>query len=693
MPKEIYTPQEVTSLMNLVDTYIRWRTVDTRGNRSYDHYHPSEMGKAQPLDSLIQTPFGPVKMGDIKKGDKVCSPNGEIVEVIDIHPQGIKDIYRIKFSDRDEVECCEDHLWEVDSLYLGFVKYKILTTKDLLSRYIARSGHRVFSIRLPEPLKMFSSAPSLIPPYFMGVILGDGCLRCSSLNITSIDHEIIDKVATYIGDDYRISSWRNGVQHRVALKKQEGTVKNRGKLLIKRRSKTNIYKDELRKYGLMGKKFGEPGVKSNERFIPEDYLYVKEEDRWELIRGLMDTDGYICVKGYASFSTASPIMAQQFKWLVESVGGVCYIIEKETTHLLSHTCYIKHKNVEKFFFLKRKKDRARPLKNTPKKMISKIEIIGRKEAQCITVSNPDGLYLTNHCIITHNCLRSQQYKHYAWKGLIDVRLPDPDSTKQRLFDKGHNMHDRWSNYFDKIGGILLGRWRCKNLLCYMFDDKGNVKNNYPLEEIYKDKKTRIMGEKEVGGIFRPKKCVCGCSDFEYLETHVRCPEFNIKGNADIVLNCKNLNEERFKGVRISYNNKFLPLKDSKVVIDMKTCGSNAWKNQIMAKGPHKDYLIQLTIYTHILDCDYGIIAYENKDNSKMAWFQVPRNDEWWEVIKYQTKTMIEMSKNRKLPPPKYSSKSNYSCKWCEFRELCHKSKIWDSPNLNKNRREFYKSLL
>ena len=210
--------------------------------------------------------------------------------------------------------------------------------------------------------------------------------------------------------------------------------------------------------------------------------------------------------------------------------------------------------------------------------------------------------------------------------------------------------------------------------------------------VYKKNRTRIAEGKK-GPIFRPKKCKCGCTDFKYLETHVRAPEVNIKGNADIVLNCRNLSEDRFKGVRVSYNQKFLPIGKSKVVIDMKTCGSNAWKNQIMAKGAHKDYLIQLTIYVHVLDCDYGIIAYENKDNSKMAWFHVPRNDVWWEIIQSQAKAMQEMSKARKLPPPKYASKSNYSCKYCDFKDLCYKSKIWDSPTLENSRREFYKSLL
>jgi hypothetical protein len=291
------------------------------------------------------------------------------------------------------------------------------------------------------------------------------------------------------------------------------------------------------------------------------------------------------------------------------------------------------------------------------------------------------------------CLRMQQYKHYAWKGLIDVSYVDPESEKHRLFDKGHNMHERWANYFDQIGNILMGRWKCKNSLCLKFNDAGDsgaiLKNE--VKSIFKKMETRIYGQD--APILRPKECICGCRDFEYLEAHVRCPELNIKGNSDLLINCEKLKESRFKGVRISYNPKFLPTGKSKVVIDMKTIGSNAWKNQIMAKGPHKDYLVQLTIYVHILGCDYGVIAYENKDNSKMMWFQVPRNDEWWEIVRYQAKTMIEMSASRKLPPPKYSSKSCYSCKWCDFRELCQKSKVWEDPNLDKKRRSFYKALL
>ena len=47
------------------------------------------------------------------------------------------------------------------------------------------------------------------------------------------------------------------------------------------------------------------------------------------------------------------------------------------------------------------------------------------------------------------CLRLQQYKHYAHLGLIKVDYNGFDSKLLRLFDKGHNMHERWTRYMDE----------------------------------------------------------------------------------------------------------------------------------------------------------------------------------------------------------------------------------------------------
>lgn len=71
--------------------------------------------------------------------------------------------------------------------------------------------------------------------------------------------------------------------------------------------------DEIRKLKL--------NVKSQYKFIPEKYKYTSPENRIELLRGLMDTDGSICDKRAIEFSSMSRQLAKDVIWLVQSLGG------------------------------------------------------------------------------------------------------------------------------------------------------------------------------------------------------------------------------------------------------------------------------------------------------------------------------------------------------------------------------------
>jgi len=91
---------------------IRMRDVDRSGH--FGCFGTTRVGKAQPLDALVHTPFGWQKMKDIRVGGKVTSPTGEVSNVIGVFPQGKISIYRVSFEDGRFTRACGDHLWETD---------------------------------------------------------------------------------------------------------------------------------------------------------------------------------------------------------------------------------------------------------------------------------------------------------------------------------------------------------------------------------------------------------------------------------------------------------------------------------------------------------------------------------------------------------------------------------------------------
>ena len=71
-------------------------------------------GKATSVDSMIVTPFGYRRLGDLKVGDIITDPTTggmEKVTAIYEHPQ--HDLYEVTFDDGSTCECGLDHLWNV----------------------------------------------------------------------------------------------------------------------------------------------------------------------------------------------------------------------------------------------------------------------------------------------------------------------------------------------------------------------------------------------------------------------------------------------------------------------------------------------------------------------------------------------------------------------------------------------------
>lgn len=70
-------------------------------------------GKALPLDTMVLTPMGWRRNGDLKPGDRLVHPHGGTARVLSVHPQGVEPAVRIWFSDGRHVDCSREHLWHV----------------------------------------------------------------------------------------------------------------------------------------------------------------------------------------------------------------------------------------------------------------------------------------------------------------------------------------------------------------------------------------------------------------------------------------------------------------------------------------------------------------------------------------------------------------------------------------------------
>lgn len=71
-------------------------------------------GNAQPLDSIIITPDGFTRMGDVSVGTEVLTPDGKNAAITGIYPRGIRKVYKVTRRNGSVARACNEHLWKVN---------------------------------------------------------------------------------------------------------------------------------------------------------------------------------------------------------------------------------------------------------------------------------------------------------------------------------------------------------------------------------------------------------------------------------------------------------------------------------------------------------------------------------------------------------------------------------------------------
>lgn len=349
-------------------------------------------GKAQPLDAKILTKNGWTTMGQLKIGSKIIGKNGKETTVTGVFPQGTKDVYKVYFTDGSSTECCEEHLWAVNTAEGKFKNKpeKILELGKIKDNLINRFGNHKYQIPIVESVK-FQKQNVDIDPYFLGILIGDGHFGKTCVSLSTADAEIIRYVEKILPSSLKIRKSGKYDYHfsKIELDK-------------------NILLSKIRNLNLGGKR-------SWEKFIPPEYKYNTEKIRLSILQGLMDTDGFVSENGMSTiFYTTSNQLALDVQEIVRSLGGKAVLKTKQTFFKykeilkkgrLSFAVYISMPSRLVPFRLKRKLNRFVPrTKYPPVKSFKKIELVGKKEVQCISVDAKDHLYVTDDYIVTHNTL-------------------------------------------------------------------------------------------------------------------------------------------------------------------------------------------------------------------------------------------------------------------------------------------------
>jgi hypothetical protein len=310
------------------------------------------------------------------------------------------------------------------------------------------TGNHNILIPLTQPLQFTRPIgrwgnPITIDPYLLGLLLGDGSFRYSPIRFTTADQELLDYVQLHA----EVSQYGD----------IEYALKN----------------DEL---SIAVHELGLDNLKSKDKFVPEAYKYASIEIRLAILQGLLDTDGYIDKRGHCVFTSVSKQLAQDVQFICHSLGAKATLTSKQGGYrhaetgefiecLMAYNVYIQSGNNGEFFRLSRKQGRGKPFNGGHSpigRRIVNIEYIGKEKAQCIKVDHPNGLYLTDDFIVTHNTDLILGCAGTIFKNSLILRreFPQLDGIIDRgneifpvEFTAGLKSHWRFSGRTIKLGSI------------------------------------------------------------------------------------------------------------------------------------------------------------------------------------------------------------------------------------------------
>ncbi len=343
---------------------------------------PRKGAKALALDTPLLTPEGWTTMGEIQPGQYVYSPDGNPVRVTHVSEVFTgTPCYRVSTQDGRAVVASGDHLWTVHTSDWRRDPWRTLTTEDLAQRGVTRGPRSENVYRLP-PVSAIAAPERALPvdPYHLGYWLGDGNTRDGRITVGVEDIEFARVALAPIGYE-RFDSRGSGSRY---------TLRPEG------------LHTKLRAAGLLGRKR-----------IPDAYLTASVAQRLDLLRGLMDSDGTVDLRGRAAFGGCDQGLVQDAQTLARTLGYRPGPIQVSPAKIDGRTVGSSYRFQFRVssgdlvpFRLPRKAERCGLSSSDDRRhtlTLASIEPVLSVPTRCIKVDSEEGLFLAGRGLIpTHN---------------------------------------------------------------------------------------------------------------------------------------------------------------------------------------------------------------------------------------------------------------------------------------------------
>ena len=347
--------------------------------------------KGLPLDTEIPTLNGWSTIADLQEGDIIFDKDGNPTKILHKSEIHHNPCYKITFDNGDTIVADHEHRWEISFLtsktskYHGEYRVQVMTTEEI-ANYLKnlsekRTSYDIPKIVNPKPLNL-ENKNLPIDPYVLGCWLGDGSKQCGAItNETNNILAEIQRRGYSLGDDISAEN-RTSTYTILGLRKK------------------------LKELNLI-----------NNKHIPDIYQRASYEQRLDLLRGLMDTDGYYNPKRKRFvMETSQEWQCYDFIKLLSSLGikSTKFDIIKKLNGKEFHEYSINFSTKGLNPFLMRNQEIEYPTRDACSyRNIDKVELVETIPTQCLEVDSPSHTFLcTNKMIVTHNTNKRIETKSF-----------------------------------------------------------------------------------------------------------------------------------------------------------------------------------------------------------------------------------------------------------------------------------------